>query len=234
MRIKGGTVFRTEIVRLLCRLHLPRMVQVMSSCVFLVSKYSYDASFQTNAEAWVVTEELEGVGKIFVGRDVSVEEEGQPALLQLLSHLPSLSDDNPAFLMPSGGRARVNLLPKLVSGPLCTNFYIVSFKTPRVFRVFGLRLVMLLFVAKMFYCIKYLKKSCVSIVDSSEYLSCMFYSCESYFVCIWFQAKSGLKLLKGNVILKLKREEGVFTSGFLLRSISKFDSGLEDSWAVKD
>lgn len=124
---------------------------MMSSCVFLVSKYSYDASFQTNAEAWVATEELEGVGKIFVVRDVSVEEEGWPALLQLLSHLPSLIDDNPAFLLPSGGRARVNLLPKLVSGPLCTNFYIVSFKNPQVFGVFGLRLVMLLSINVLLY-----------------------------------------------------------------------------------
>jgi len=44
------------------------MIEVMASLVFLVSKYVRDASFQTNAEAWVAPEELEGVGKSICGR----------------------------------------------------------------------------------------------------------------------------------------------------------------------
>lgn len=57
-----------------------------------------------------------------MGGDGSVEEEGQPALLQLLLHLPSLNDDNTAFLLASGGRARINLLRRLVSGPCVPTF----------------------------------------------------------------------------------------------------------------
>lgn len=113
-----------------------------------------------------------GLEKVFVRGDGSVEKEGQLALLQLLSHLPSLTDDNTAFLLASGGRARMNLLRKPVSGSLCTTFYIVSFKKPQIFGGFGLHLVMLLFLTKMLYCIKYLKKSRVNIVDSLEHLSC--------------------------------------------------------------
>lgn len=54
-------------LRLQCSIHLPGMTQVMANCVFLLSKYSYYASFQTNAEVWVATEELEGVGKSVCG-----------------------------------------------------------------------------------------------------------------------------------------------------------------------
>lgn len=100
--------------------------------------------------------------KVFVGGDGSVEEEGQPALLQLLSHLPSISDDNTAFLLASGRRARVSLLPKPVSGPLCTNFYIASFKNPQILGGFDLHLVMLLFLLNIVKHFCYLKKSCVN------------------------------------------------------------------------
>lgn len=205
------------------------MIQVVANSV-LVSKYSCYASFQTNAEAWVASEELKGVGKSICGRGWEC---WRVALLQLLSHLPSLTDDNTAFLLASGGRTRVNLLLQSVFGPLCTNFYIVSFKKPQIFGVLGLHLVMLFFLAKMFYYIKYLKKSCVNIADSIEHLSCTFYSCESYFICVWSKARNGLKLLKGKLIVKLKWEERVFAPGFHLRSTSRFDSRLEDSWAVK-
>lgn len=81
-----------------------------------------------------------------MGEDGSVEEEGQPALLQLLSHMASLGDDNTAAFLASEGRARVNLLCKPISGPLCTNFYILSFKNSQIF---GLPLVMLLFLAEV-------------------------------------------------------------------------------------
>lgn len=164
-----GIVFRTEIIRLMCRIHLRGVIQVMSSCVFLVSKYSCYASLQTcwsMSCCWGIV----GDTKAYLWQGMRVEKEEQPALLQLLSHLPSFSDGNVAFLLASEGRAEVELLPKPLSGPLCTKICTINLSKPWTFRVFGLHVVMLLFLAKMFYCIKYLKKSCVNIVDPIEHL----------------------------------------------------------------
>lgn len=55
-----------------------------------------------------------------------LKRKGQCALLQLLSHLPSLSDDNTTFLFAFGGRKRMNLHLKLIPDPLCTLFYIAG------------------------------------------------------------------------------------------------------------
>lgn len=123
------------------------------------------------------------------------------------------------------GSGRVNLLPKPVSGPLCTNFYIVSLKKKGCSGLFSLHLVVVLFLAKMLCYIKHLKQSCVGILDSLE--------CFARFT-LWFlfhtslvKGISGMKLMKGNLIVKLKREEGVFAPMFLLSSTHQFYS--EDS-----
>lgn len=66
--------------------------------VFLFSKYSYNASFLTSAEAWVVSEEFDGMGKKKTkNKTGNMEGEGQPALLQLgesRTHLSSLGDNS--------------------------------------------------------------------------------------------------------------------------------------------
>lgn len=89
----------------------------------------------------------ESVFVAYLWRGMRVEKEEQSALLQLLSHLPSLSDDSAAFLLASGGRAEVELLPKPVSGPLCTSFCTVNLRNPNL-RGFWLTLTHATFLSK--------------------------------------------------------------------------------------